>query len=156
MFVDESNVPILAWLHLFHEGSLFQAIACWCSPDPVSAESGVRFCVWAPNAAKVKWSAILMGGTESTWDAAAGTIGIVVSFIPNLGVGAVYKYEIHTSTVKFYWNGSICLLFWIRPNTASIVISGSISLGWWAMAKRKQTTHHQPMLIYEVHFGSWS
>jgi len=134
-------------LHLFSWRQFISKLShAGCSPDPVSCSPESVF-AYGPNAAKVKWSAILMGGTG---------INMRCSGWNNRDCGPFHsircrcrlQYEIHTSTVNFYWNRSICLLFWNPANTASIVYDlGSISLGWWAMAKRKANNSSSPMLI---------
>jgi 1,4-alpha-glucan branching enzyme len=146
-------------LHLFHEGTLFQSYRLLGAHlMQHNEESGVRFCVWAPNAAKVK-----VVGDFNGWDGnqyemlRLGQSGLWSLFIPHLGAGTVYKYEIHTSHSQVILKSDPYAFYSeIRPNTASIVYD--LDRFHWEdeqWRKRKQATHQQPMLIYEVHFGSW-
>lgn len=122
--------------------------------------AGVRFSVWAPNAGEVR-----VVGDFNNWQGQAhkmepiGSTGIWGLFIPGLEVGTVYKYEIHTP------QGATCLksdpyAFYseLRPNTASRVWDLNV-YQWqdakWQEEKSSQAVYQSPVLIYEVHLGSW-
>ena len=83
-------------LHLFGEGKLYQAYdklgAHRCMHQGVQ---GVNFTVWAPNAKRVS-----VVGEFNGWDGrrhpmrSRGSVGIWELFIPGIGDGEIYKYEI--------------------------------------------------------------
>ena len=86
-----------------------------------NGEQGVRFAVWAPHAERVS-----VVGDFNRWNGDAHPMvrqpesGIWALFIPGLGEGTIYKYEIRTH------RGDLLLkadpyAFWaeVKPNTAS-------------------------------------
>ena len=149
-------------LHLFGEGKLYRGYeklgAQVCQHQKVN---GVNFAVWAPNAKRVS-----VVGDFNQWDGRRhplqnrGATGVWELFIPDLGDGEVYKYEILPQ------KGGPPLLkadpyagaAELRPKTASIVrnISG---YHWgdndWMVTRSQKDPLIQPLAIYEVHLGSW-
>jgi 1,4-alpha-glucan branching enzyme len=149
-------------LHLFGEGKHWHAYRfLGAHPRVVDGVGGVLFAVWAPNAERVS-----VVGDFNRWDGrihpmrARGATGVWELFIPDLELGALYKFEIRNRH-----NGKVFLksdpygqAFEQRPKTSSIVVEDS-RFPWqdqaW-MAKREQTEWlHAPLSIYEVHLGSW-
>lgn len=122
--------------------------------------SGVLFAVWAPNAVKVS-----VVGDFNLWDGRRhlmrrlGDSGIFELFIPGLGEGTVYKYEVKVkgglNILKADPYGNYSEL---RPNTASIVCDLE-HFEWndrkWMEDRKKTDTKTRPVSIYEVHLGSW-
>lgn len=121
---------------------------------------GVRFCVWAPNAKSVS-----LVGDFNYWDGrinpmrSLGGSGIWELFLPGLGEGEKYKFEIRTkfnelrikSDPMAYYNE-------MRPFTASIVANVNQfqwSDGDWLNRRQWNADKPQPMNVYEVHLGSW-
>lgn len=121
---------------------------------------GVRFAVWAPHA-----QAVSVVGDFNRWSDAVqplepyGRSGIWWGFVPGIGSGTVYKYAIRTA------QGDVVLkadpygrYSELRPNTGSIVW-GRQKYDWqdgkWELEKRQGKVHQQPVLVYEVHLGSW-
>jgi 1,4-alpha-glucan branching enzyme len=89
-----------------------------------------------------------------------GASGIWELFLPGLGVGARYKYEIvgaHDQT-PFIKTDPCALHFEPSPNHAAIVcdVSGFV---WndqaWLDQRRQADSRAQPMSVYEVHPASW-
>ena len=120
---------------------------------------GVSFAVWAPNAQRIS-----VVGDFNGWDGRyypmrqLGSSGIWELFIPGLGAGACYKYEVLDS------NGCIRLKtdpmgfgFEVAPQNASIV--QSLDYDWsdkeWIEARVQKKWLNEPMSIYEMHIGSW-
>jgi 1,4-alpha-glucan branching enzyme len=123
--------------------------------------NGTHFAVWAPNARRAS-----VVGDFNAWDGRRhvmrrrGSTGVWEIFIPGVGEGAPYKYEIVGS------DGSIQPLkadpvgFGAQhpPETASIVrdISG---YGWkddtWMGERAGRNAREAPISVYEVHLGSW-
>lgn len=121
---------------------------------------GVHFAVWAPNARRVS-----VVGDFNHWDGRrhpmrpAGQTGVWEIFLPNIGDGALYKYQITGA------HGAVVLKadpigFGSQhpPEKASVVrdISG---YGWtdqdWMKTRAAHADRHRPISIYEVHLGSW-
>jgi 1,4-alpha-glucan branching enzyme len=127
----------------------------------VAGVRGVHFGVWAPNARRVS-----VVGDFNFWDGRVhpmrhrGASGIWEIFIPGLGEGEVYKFEILSSaanalglkTDPYGFAGEM------RPNNASVVrtIDG---YKWkdtaWMESRSLRDWLHSPMTIYELHAGSW-
>src|SRR5689334_8324517 len=84
--------------------------------------------------------------------------GIWEIFIPEIGHGALYKYEIKTHegllVLKSDPYGQAMEL---RPRTASKVYTSRYRFGDddWMRARKEQNLARRPLSIYEVHLGSW-
>lgn len=147
--------------YLFHQGTHYESYAMLGAHlVEENGQAGVRFAVWAPHAERVS-----VVGDFNGWNGDAHPMvrqpesGIWALFIPGLTEGTLYKYEIRTH------RGDLILkadpyAFWaeVKPNTASIVCDLR-GYEWndhaWQEKKRKSNPFDQPMLIYEVHLGSW-
>jgi 1,4-alpha-glucan branching enzyme len=121
---------------------------------------GVSFAVWAPNARRVS-----LVGDFNAWDGRRHPMrkrvdsGVWEIFIPDLGEGAVYKYEIIGS------DGALLPLkadpfgfaAELRPSTASVVArtDNFIWRDHQHRAARPADPRRAPMSTYEVHLGSW-
>ncbi len=122
---------------------------------------GTHFAVWAPNAARVS-----VVGDFNYWDGRRhvmrrrGGTGVWEIFLPGVGEGAAYKYEIVDRHGKVQPLKADPVGFGAQhpPETASIVrdISG---YGWddadWMAAREARNRRDAPISIYEVHLGSW-
>ena len=127
----------------------------------VDGVKGTSFAVWAPAAKGVS-----VVGDHNSWDGrlhpmrALGASGIWELFVPDVGSGSRYKYEIRTQ------NGDLLLkadpyAFATEhpPLTSSVVFESDFS--WsdddWMAARRAHTKPplDEPMSVYEVHLGSW-
>jgi len=148
-------------LYLFNEGNLFHSHQTFgAHPIRLGDETGVRFAVWAPNACCVR-----IAGTFNNWDATnhvmeqLGETGVWGLFIKDLAPGELYKYEIeHTSGVRQMKSDPFAFQSERRPGTASIVTDlGGYQWGdrEWQGGKQCRNPYDEPMLIYEVHLGSW-
>jgi 1,4-alpha-glucan branching enzyme len=122
--------------------------------------AGVLFAVWAPNAVRVS-----VVGDFNGWDGRRhpmrerGSSGIWELFIPGLGEGTAYKYEILTRADTLLLKADPqAFLAEIRPKTASIVWDLDKHV-WaddaWLTRRATRDALRQPMSIYEVHLGSW-
>ena len=120
---------------------------------------GVAFTVWAPSA-----SAVSLVGDLNHWDGRSlpmrslGGSGIWELFVPGLGVGAMYKFEITTATGQILVKTDpLGLLFELRPKTAAVVADPNrhqwSDRAW--MGRRLSRSLNTPMSVYEVHLGSW-
>ena len=121
---------------------------------------GVHFAVWAPNA-----HAVSVVGSFNSWDGRRhqmrmlGSTGIWEIFIPNIGEGELYRFEIHGADGNLHVKvDPLAKLSEVRPATASITTHLD---GYEWGDDLYMTTHWatkvfgSPMNIYEVHAGSW-
>ncbi len=122
---------------------------------------GTHFAVWAPNAQRV--SVIC---DYNSWDGRRnpmrerGATGVWEIFIPGIGEGAAYKYELIGAQGQLMTAKADPVGFGSEhpPATASVVrdISG---YGWdddgWMYHRHEKNAHNVPISIYEVHLGSW-
>ncbi|HYE52447.1 MAG TPA: alpha-amylase family glycosyl hydrolase, partial [Azospirillaceae bacterium] len=129
--------------------------------DTLEGVAGVRFAVWAPSARRVS-----VVGDFNSWDGRTHVMrlrhgsGIWELFIPGIGEGTVYKYEIIGA------HGGLLPLkadpygfrAEMRPHTASIVARIDRH-EWrdaeWMAARAERNALTAPISIYEVHLGSW-
>ena len=122
--------------------------------------AGTRFAVWAPNAERVS-----VVGPFCDWDGRRlpmrilGSSGIWELFVPGLGEGELYKFEIRARdrpavTLK---SDPYARAGEFRPGTASIVCGSHHQ--WrdddWLQSRARHDWLHAPMSIYEVHAASW-
>jgi 1,4-alpha-glucan branching enzyme len=121
--------------------------------------SGTRFAVWAPNAMAVR-----VVGDFNNWNGIAnsmrvmGSSGVWEIFIPNIGSGAKYKYEILTKAGTWITKiDPLARATEVPPSTASIVTESNYV--WndqnWLAKRSKRDALKSPMSIYELHAGSW-
>jgi len=122
---------------------------------------GTRFAVWAPNAERVS-----VVGDFNHWDGRChpmrvrGGSGVWELFLPGIGPGTLYKFEIrnrHSGRLllksdPFSRTGEL------RPATASKVARPARHQ-WqdahWMHERETQDWLHEPMSVYELHAGSW-
>ncbi|MBO7551824.1 MAG: 1,4-alpha-glucan branching protein GlgB [Fibrobacter sp.] len=121
---------------------------------------GVQFAVWAPNA-----KAVSVVGNFNSWDGRRhqmrmlGSSGIWEIFIPNLGEGELYRFEVHGADGNLHVKvDPLAKLSEVRPATASITTHlDGYEWGDDLYMKTHWATKvfGSPMNIYEVHAGSW-
>ena len=121
---------------------------------------GIHFAVWAPNA-----QAVSVVGNFNSWDGRRhqmrmlGSSGIWEIFIPNLGEGELYRFEIHGADGNLHVKvDPLAKLAEVRPATASITTHlDGYEWGDDLYMKTHWATKvfGSPMNIYEVHAGSW-
>lgn len=121
---------------------------------------GTHFAVWAPNAERVS-----VVGDFNIWDGRRhpmrrrGPTGVWEIFIPGLGEGATYKYEIrgaggHVGPLKA---DPVGFGSEHPPANASVVrrIGGAFGDADWMASRHERHRIDAPISIYEVHLGSW-
>ncbi|MER5552235.1 1,4-alpha-glucan branching enzyme [Streptomyces sp. NPDC002793] len=147
-------------LHLIGEGrheELWKALGS--RPMEHQGVAGTRFTVWAPNARGVR-----VTGDFTYWDGTAlpmrslGSTGVWELFLPGVGEGAVYKYDIcrpdgsHTQRADPMARSTE-----IPPATASVVTASHHV--WqdedWMAHRGERPVHEAPFSVYEVHLPSW-
>ncbi|NBD26366.1 1,4-alpha-glucan branching protein GlgB [Paenibacillus glycinis] len=148
-------------LYLFNKGNLFHSYRTFgAHPIRLADEYGVRFTVWAPHARRVRIVGDFNGWLGERHDMELiGETGVWSLFVPNLGPGTIYKYEILTSDGKrLVKSDPFAFQSELRPSTASIV-SEVFNYDWhdgeWLRKKQEVSPYHEAMLIYEVHLSSW-
>ncbi|MEU3314732.1 1,4-alpha-glucan branching enzyme [Streptomyces sp. NPDC048387] len=121
--------------------------------------TGTRFTVWAPNAQGVR-----VTGDFCCWDGGAypmrslGSTGVWELFLPGIGEGALYKYDItrpdggHTLRAD-----PMARYAEVPPATASVVTDSRYEWGdeQWMAARGLRPAHLSPMSVYELHLASW-
>jgi 1,4-alpha-glucan branching enzyme len=154
-------------LHLIGEGRherLYELLGAHVAEHALGAlppVTGTAFAVWAPAARSVS-----VVGDFNSWDGrlhpmrSLGSSGIWELFLPDLGEGAIYKYEILTQTRELLLKADpYAQETELPPKTASkIAVSHhawSPDEGRWQARRREQPPFDRPMSIYEVHLGSW-
>ncbi|SDZ21961.1 1,4-alpha-glucan branching enzyme [Jannaschia faecimaris] len=122
---------------------------------------GTHFAVWAPNARRVS-----VVGTFNLWDGRRhlmrklGAIGVWEIFVPGVGEGTAYKFEIVNAHGQLEPLKADPVGFGSQhpPENASLVrdIKG---YGWsdadWMQSRAEHNARTSPISIYEVHLASW-
>ena len=149
-------------LFLFNEGNehrIYEKLGA--HPREIDGVSGVAFAVWAPNAARVS-----VVGNFNGWDGryhplrTLGASGVWELFIPGLGEGELYKFEIRDQGggIRLKVDPYGCR-FEAPPNNASIVHDPR-RYRWgdeaWLERRRSSAGRlDRPISIYEMHLASW-
>jgi 1,4-alpha-glucan branching enzyme len=151
-------------LHLIGEGrheELWKALGAHIRrfDGPMGVVEGTSFAVWAPNA-----RAIRLLSDAGSWDGrlfamrSLGSSGVWELFIPGIGPGTKYKFEILGK--DGYWREKADPMAFgteVPPQTASVVVTSQYT--WedsaWMSQRAQRDIHNGPMSVYEVHLGSW-
>jgi 1,4-alpha-glucan branching enzyme len=145
-------------LHLIGEGrheELWHALGATVRPE----HDGTSFAVWAPSARGVR-----LVGDFNHWDGRAhpmrslGSSGVWELFMPGVGSGAKYKFEICGRDGGWHTKADPMAAYAENPPaTASVVFESQYE--WsdkdWMTARAERDPLREPMSIYEVHIGSW-
>jgi 1,4-alpha-glucan branching enzyme len=147
-------------LHLIGEGrheNLWQVLGAHVKQ--YGSVSGTAFAVWAPSARGVR-----MIGDFNHWDGrghpmrSLGGAGIWELFLPDVGDGARYKFDICGPDGQWHRKADpMASLAECPPATASVVFTSDYTWGDtdWLAARQNSTQVSEPVSIYEVHLGSW-
>lgn len=151
-------------LHLIGEGrheELWRVLGATVHryPSALGEVEGTGFAVWAPNARAVR-----VIGDFNMWQGAAhamrslGSSGVWELFVPGVGAGTRYKFEIVTQDgARLQKADPLARGTEVPPATASVVVESAHR--WadqdWMTARAATDPHTGPMSIYEVHLGSW-
>ncbi len=150
-------------LHLLGEGTHYLAYEkLGAHPRVSDGVPGIAFAVWAPNAQRVS-----VVGDFNGWDGRRHPLrlhpgnGIWEIFMPGLGEGARYKFEIRSRSgepLALKADPYAVTFEPETPRTASVVTSLE-SYSWgdaaWMAERERRNTLDSPIAIYEVHLGSW-
>ena len=147
-------------LHLFGEGrheKIYEKLGAHVRE--MSGTSGVSFAVWAPHARGVS-----VVGDFNSWDGRLqqmrllGSSGVWEIFVPDLSVGALYKFEIHPARgLPFLKADPYAFYTEEPPATSSIVYQREYVFQDqdWIESRARSEHQREPLSIYEVHMGSW-
>jgi 1,4-alpha-glucan branching enzyme len=147
-------------LHLFGEGRherLWDKLGA--HEREVDGVAGTAFAVWAPNARSVR-----VVGDFNRWDGrlhpmrSLGASGVWELFVPGVGDGTRYKYELVTAAGDLALHADpLAFATEAPPATASVVHTSGHHWGdqEWMDGRARRHTVSAPVSVYEVHLGSW-
>ncbi|WP_327347741.1 1,4-alpha-glucan branching enzyme [Streptomyces europaeiscabiei] len=147
-------------LHLIREGrheQLWKALGA--EPMTHQGVAGTRFTVWAPNARGVR-----VVGDFACWNGTAfpmrslGSSGVWELFLPGVGEGAHYKFEITSRHGhRLLKADPMARQAEVPPATASIVTVSRYEWGdaEWMAGRGDMPVHEAPFSVYEIHLPSW-
>jgi len=130
-------------------------------PREVGGVHGTHFAVWAPNAARVS-----VVGDFNGWDGRRhpmrrlGATGVWEIFLPGIGEGTTYKYEIRgqDGTVLPLKADPVGFGSEHPPRTGSVVRRAGGDT-WrdtdWMRTRGLRNSVDAPISVFEVHLGSW-
>ena len=152
-------------LHLINEGrheELWQVLGARVHhyETPLGGTiSGTAFAVWAPLARGVR-----LKGSFNDWDSRAhpmrqlGESGVWELFLPDVGAGARYKFEILGADGEWREKADpMAFHTEVPPATASVVFESTYTWGDddWMAARASRKPVQEAMSVYEMHLGSW-
>jgi 1,4-alpha-glucan branching enzyme len=120
---------------------------------------GTSFAVWAPSAQGVR-----LTGDFNYWDGRAhpmramGSTGVWELFVPGLGDGTHYKFEVLGKDGVWRQKADpVAFRAEVPPATASVVFTSEYQWGddAWLAQRAQRDPLRSPMSTYEVHLGSW-
>jgi 1,4-alpha-glucan branching enzyme len=145
-------------LHLLNEGTherLYDCLGAHVAPP--GEPTGTFVAVWAPSA-----DAVTLVSDRTGWDEGrsldpVGSSGVWQGFVPDLGVGEVYKYRVHHGGSFQDKADPVAAYAELSPKTGSVV--WDLAYAWgddaWMATRGEHQRHDRPMSVYEVHLGSW-
>jgi len=149
-------------MHWLAEGTHLRAYEkLGAHPCEIEGVAGVSFAVWAPNARRVS-----VVGPFNNWDGRRHPMrfrhecGVWELFIPGLGAGEIYKYEIKARSGEIMALKSDPYGFHAeRPPATASVVYDLDDRSWrdadWLARRSSVNARDRPIAIYELHLGSW-
>jgi 1,4-alpha-glucan branching enzyme len=148
-------------LYLFGKGDerkIFEKLGA--TLRTIDGVPGTSFAVWAPNAQRIS-----VVGDFNNWDGRfhpmrlLGASGVWEIFIPGVGEGAHYKFEIRDAHSQISLKTDpFGFFFEVAPKNAAIVWNTK-KFKWhddaWMKKRRERDALRSPLSVYEVHVGSW-
>ncbi len=148
-------------LHLFAEGNhqrIYEKFGA--HPRTIADVAGVYFAVWAPNAQRVS-----VVGDFNGWDGRVHPMrrlsgsGVWEVFVPEVGEGTHYKFEIRTPAGHLLLKSDPFAFFNQWGKETSSLVFNLDRYQWadanWMEQRRQKDWNKSPVSIYEVHLGSW-
>ncbi|MEN0000843.1 MAG: 1,4-alpha-glucan branching protein GlgB, partial [Pseudomonadota bacterium] len=155
--------PVLSDLdqYLIGEGTHRQLWDCLGSHvTEIEGVAGTHFAVWAPNAVRVS-----VVGSFNNWDGRrhplrrVGVTGVWEIFLPGIGAGDLYKYEIASAGGGLFLKADPVGFGAQHPPETSSVVRDISGFDWaddaWMSSRAVSQQRDKPISIYEVHLGSW-
>ena len=158
----EQFAPTLsdADLHLIGEGNelrLYDKLGAQLRE--VDGVHGTAFSVWAPNAKRIS-----VVGDFNDWDGRwhvmrpLGDSGVWELFVPQVGQGAHYKFELINAQDRLLLKTDPMGRFFEKAPKSAAIVWDTGGFAWsdqaWLKKRAKQNALESPMSIYEVHLGS--
>ncbi|HTL55235.1 MAG TPA: 1,4-alpha-glucan branching protein GlgB [Candidatus Limnocylindrales bacterium] len=122
--------------------------------------AGTSFAVWAPNAQRIS-----VVGNFNNWDGrchlmrSLGPSGVWEVFIPEVGEGTLYKYEVRDRNGRIRLKTDPFGFFFETPPKNASIVWDNRKFKWtdenWLGRRRTYDPLRSPLSIYEVHPGSW-
>jgi 1,4-alpha-glucan branching enzyme len=148
-------------LHLFSEGRHWNlAAALGAQPRELEGVAGVAFSVWAPNARRVS-----VIGNFNAWDGRRHPMrlrhdaGVWELFVPRLGVGEAYKFEIVGADGSLLEKADPLARATEPPPATASIVAPLPDFHWtdqdWMAERGRRQAPDAPVSIYEVHAASW-
>ncbi|NII11093.1 1,4-alpha-glucan branching protein GlgB [Oleiagrimonas sp. C23AA] len=155
--------PLLGELdcYLLAEGRHWHAASrLGAHPGRLDRVDGVSFVVWAPNAQRVS-----VVGTFNAWDGHVHPMrlrpecGMWELFIPDVALGALYKYELRTADGQVILKSDPWAFACELPPATASRVWADLAEEWhdadWMRSRQQRQSTQAPLAIYEVHVGSW-
>lgn len=130
-------------------------------PMEINGVKGTYFAVWAPNAVRVS-----VVGDFNNWDGRTLMMhrmpmsGIYELFVPGVGAGDIYKYEIKTKDGGILLKADPYAAQAQQPPCTASVVADVYSFRWndedWMSSRCRFADKKQPVSIYETSLGQWS
>lgn len=130
-------------------------------PMEINGVKGAYFAVWAPNAVRVS-----VVGDFNNWDGRTLMMhrmpmsGIYELFVPGVGAGDIYKYEIKTKDGGILLKADPYAAQAQQPPCTASVVADVDSFRWndedWMSSRCRFADKKQPVSIYETSLGQWS
>jgi 1,4-alpha-glucan branching enzyme len=148
-------------LYLFGQGEHFEAYKVFgAHPREVDGIQGTTFAVWAPNAQRVS-----VVGDFNSWDGRRhlmrrlGASGVWEIFIPEVGEGTHYKFEIRGPHGDVFLKTDPFGFFAQHDLRTACLVTDLRRYHWtdrdWMERRAARNAYEEPMSVYEVHLGSW-
>ncbi|MEM9038756.1 MAG: 1,4-alpha-glucan branching protein GlgB [Actinomycetota bacterium] len=158
MSADEALTPGSLDLHLLGEGShrrLWDVLGA----VPSVGGPGIRFAVWAPNAASVG-----VVGDWNDWradplDRLVDSTGVWSATVAGASPGDHYKFEIATPDGRLLRKADPYARRTEEPPSDASIVSSATPFEWaddeWMLDRHRVLGGAAPLRIYEAHLGSW-
>ena len=148
--------------HLLGEGNhLRNYERLGAHPMTLDGVPGTAFAIWAPNARRVS-----VVGPFNNWDGRRHPmrlhpgIGVWELFVPGVLAGTTYKFELlgaHDQVLPL--KADPYAFYAEQPPATASVVHGTPRHQWgdqdWMAKRHGPNDRHSPVVIYEVHLGSW-
>ena len=147
--------------HLFREGQLWALHHHFGAHlREIDGVLGTAFTVWAPNAQRVS-----VVGDFNDWDGRRHAMrmlwdcGVWEIFVPEVGEGAHYKFEIRTREGATLLKSDPLAFFSQNGVQNASLVTERKRFNWtdsaWMETRHSANWHQRPVTVYEVHIGSW-